>query len=93
VKPPTDRPKAIARSGRRLALTWLDFLVIAATVLTFGAVLMANIPNGKATMRSSVQPSTDEPVEIGQLRNDSQLPNDPDLVRARIKLALGGPWS
>jgi hypothetical protein len=86
VKPSTDRPKAIARTDRRLALTWLDFLVIAATVLTFGAVLMANIPNGKATMRTSVQPS-EAPVEIGQ------LPDDPNLVRARIRLALGGPWS
>jgi hypothetical protein len=86
VKPPTDRPKAIARSGRKLALTWLDFLVIAATVLTFGAVLMANIPNGKASMRTSVVPSNG-PVEI------SQLPTDPELVRARIRLAIGGPWS
>lgn len=86
MKPPTDRPRAIARSDRRLALTWLDFLVIAATVLTFGAVLIANIPNGKSSMRTSVLP-TDGPVEI------SQIPNDPDLVRARIKLANGGPWS
>ena len=86
MKPPTDRPKAIARSDRRLALTWLDFLVIAATVLTFGAVLMANIPNGKASMRTGVVPS-DGPIEIGQ------LPDDPTLVRARVRLALGGPWS
>ena len=86
MKPPTDRPKAIARSDRRLALTWLDFLVIAATVLTFGAVLIANIPNGKSSMRTGVLP-TDGPIEIGQ------IPNDPDLVRARIRLANGGPWS
>ena len=86
MKPPTDRPQAMARSHRRLALTWLDFLVIAATVLTFGAVLMANIPTGKTSMRTSVVPN-DGPVEI------SQLPNDPELVRARIKLANGGPWS
>jgi hypothetical protein len=77
---------AIARNSRKLALTWLDFLVIAATVLTFGAVLIANIPNGKTLMRTGVLP-TDGPVEI------SQIPNDPDLVRARIKLANGGPWS
>ncbi len=86
MKPPTDRPKAIARSDRRLALTWLDFLVIAATVLTFGAVLIANIPNGKSSMRTGVLP-TDGPIEIGQ------IPNAPDLVRARIRLANGGPWS
>ena len=75
-----------ARARRRLSLTWTDFLVIAATVLTFGAVLMANIPTDRGSLRTNVQP-TDEPVEIGA------LPNDPDLVRARIKLANGGPWS
>lgn len=74
-----------ARARRRLSLTWIDFLVIAATVLTFGAVLMANIPNGKNSLRTGVLPS-DVPVEIGQ------IPNDPDLVRARIRLAIGGPW-
>ena len=86
MKPSTDRPRAIARSDRRLALTWLDFLVIAATVLTFGAVLMANMPSGKSSLRTTTLPG-EVPVEIGQ------PPNDPDLVRARIKLANGGPWS
>jgi hypothetical protein len=75
-----------ARARRQLSLTWIDFLVIAATVLTFGAVLMANIPNGKASIRTNVL-STVNPAEI------SQLPDDPDLVRARIRLANGGPWS
>lgn len=69
-----------------LALTWHDFLVIAATVVTFGAVLVANMPGGKSSLRTTTLPG-DGPVEIGQ------LPNDPDLVRARIKLANGGPWS
>lgn len=70
----------------KLDLTWLDFLVIAATVLTFGAVLMAYMPGGKTSLRTTTQ-SNDVPVEIGQLHNE------PDLVRARIKLAKGGPWS
>lgn len=74
-----------SRTRRQLSLTWTDFLVIAATVLTFGAVLMANIPNDRASLRTNIQP-TDEPIEIGA------LPNDPDLVRARITLANGGPW-
>ncbi|MDP1965873.1 MAG: hypothetical protein Q8K93_27160 [Reyranella sp.] len=71
---------------RRLSLGWIDFLVIAATVLTFGAIVMANIPNGKSSMRTGVVPS-DVPVEIGQ------RPDDPDLVKARIRLAMGGSWS
>jgi len=71
---------------RRLSLGWIDFLVIAATVLTFGAVVMGNIPTGKSSMRTGVL-SRDVPVEIGQ------RPDDPDLVKARIRLAIGGPWS
>jgi len=71
---------------RRLSLGWIDFLVIAATVLTFGAVVMANIPNDRSSMRTGVL-SRDVPLEI------SQRADDPDLVRARIKLAVGGPWS
>ena len=48
--PSTDRPRAIARSDRRLALTWLDFLVIAATVLgSLTPELRANI-RGKGQM-------------------------------------------
>ena len=90
MKPPIDRPKAIARRDRKFALTWLDFLVIAATVLTFGAVLMANLPSGKSSMRTSAGSTAlprDVPVEI------SQLLDDPDLVRARIGFAIGGPRS
>ena len=90
MKPSTDRPRSLARSGRTPALTWLDFLVIAATGLIFGAVVMANIPTGKSSMRTSAVPTAlprDVPVEI------SQLPDDPGLVRARIGLAIGGPRS
>jgi hypothetical protein len=47
---------------------------------------MANMPNGKSSMRTTTLPD-EVPVEI------SQLPNDPALARARIKLAIGGPWS
>jgi hypothetical protein len=71
---------------RRLSLGWIDFLVIAATILTFAAVVMGNIPTGKSSMRTDVL-SRDVPIEIGQ------LPDDPGLVRARIRLAIGGPWS
>ncbi|MDP1840186.1 MAG: hypothetical protein Q8L19_16915 [Reyranella sp.] len=54
--------------------------------MTFGAVLMANMPSGKSSLRTTALPG-ELPVEI------SQLPNDPDLARARIKLANGGPWN
>jgi hypothetical protein len=71
---------------RRLSLGWIDFLVIAATILTFAAVVMGNIPTGKSSMRTDAL-SRDVPIEIGQ------LPDDSGLVKARIRLAIGGPWS
>ena len=86
MKPPIERPKAIAQSRRKLPLEWVDILVIAAIVLTLGVIVIANTPIGKSSLRTTTLPG-DGPVEIGQ------LPNDPDLVRARIKLANGGPWS
>ena len=51
---------------------------------------MANLPSGKSSMRTSAGPTAlprDVPVEISQLRDD------PDLVRARIGFAIGGPRS
>jgi hypothetical protein len=42
----SSKPKAVARSRRRLSLTWIDFLVIAATILTFAAVFSATVGRG-----------------------------------------------
>ena len=85
MKPPIERPKAIAQSRRKLPLEWVDILVIAAIVLTLGAIVIANTPIGKSSIRTGAL-SKDLSPEI------SQLPNDQELVRARIKLANGGPW-
>lgn len=73
-----NKPKTVVRRRRRLSLTWIDFLVIAATIVTFAAVLDATMARAKASSfggYSSVQ--------------TSQLPDDPDLIRARIRLATG----
>jgi hypothetical protein len=42
----TRKPKAVVRDRRRLSLTWIDFLGIAATVLTFAAVFSATVGRG-----------------------------------------------
>ncbi|MGQ0580639.1 MAG: hypothetical protein ACT4O6_01785 [Reyranella sp.] len=47
---------------------------------------MANLPGDKPSMRTTTLPG-EMPIEIGQ------LPDDPELARARIKLAIGGPWN
>jgi hypothetical protein len=71
---------------RKFALIWVDFLVIAAAVLAFAAIVIANSP----PIRSSTGTSLRAPHDNVQA---SELPEDPGLVRARIRLANGGPWS
>jgi len=78
-------PKATA-GRRKFALIWVDFLVITVAVLAFTAIVAAN----KAPARSSTGTSLRAPDVTVQT---SQLPEDPGLVRARIRLATGGPWS
>lgn len=75
--------KSIAKP-RRAALNWVDCLVIAATALIFLAVVLANNPHSRRARTSlllqDVAPQTGQVV-------------DNDLVKARVRLAHGGPWS
>jgi hypothetical protein len=78
-------PKAIA-GHRKLALIRVDFLVITAAVLAFAAVVIANSPLARFSTGASLR-AQDVTVQT------SQIPEDPGLVKARIRLATGGPWS
>ena len=62
-------------------LTWIDYLVIAATVLTFAVVADAAMGRAKA----SVPPTPAKTVAAMA----SQLPDDPGLIKARLRLAAG----
>jgi hypothetical protein len=81
-----SKPKAVARSRRRPALTWIDFLVIAAIVLTFVAIVDTTLSRAKATTHNRAAFSPEISSQIGQITND------PSLIKARIRLATGGPW-
>jgi hypothetical protein len=68
---------------RRAALNWLDYLVLAATILTFFAVVAANSSHdahaqGNGTLMTSELPAQPD-----------HAPLDPALIGARIKLAIG----
>jgi hypothetical protein len=77
----TNRSKAIAYRPKRAALNWVDYLVIAATALTFLAVVAANNPHAaRAQTRAALLTSSELPEQV------SQAPLDPDLIRARIRL-------
>lgn len=80
----TNRGKAVAYTPKRAALNWVDYLVIAATVLTFAAVLAANNPHAaRAQTRSALLTSEELPVQI------SEAARTPGLIKARIGLTAG----
>lgn len=79
------KAKAVPYRPRRAALNWVDYLVIAATVLTFLVVVAANNPHAaRAASRASADiiPASQLPVQV------SQLGSDTGLIKARIGLAM-----
>ena len=79
---PSSQTKTLFRP-RRAALYWVDYLVIAATILTFLAVIATNNPHkARAETRASLITASELPVQV------SQLPIDAGLIKARIGLAM-----
>ena len=82
---PDEKAKAVPYRPRRAALNWVDYLVIAATVLTFAAVVAVNNPHtARAQTRASIIPATELPSQ------DLHPGSQPGLIKARIGLALAG---
>jgi hypothetical protein len=75
--------KSVAAVGkfRGNRLTWIDYLVIAATILTFAVVVDATLARAKAS--TPPKPASMVPAQM------SQLPDDPGLIKARVRLAAG----
>jgi len=87
VESSTNKTQTIARRRHsRLSLTWIDFLVIAAIILTFAAIVGTTVSRAKAlTHNGASLPKFSTEV--------SQLPDDPGLIKAKLRLAAGAPWS
>jgi hypothetical protein len=82
----SQQSQAAPYRPKKAALNWVDYLVIAATVLTFAVVIAVNDPHAaRAQSRSDVIPASELPVQTGQL-------HEPDLLRAKIGLATSRPW-
>ena len=81
-----NNPKAIPYRPKRAALNWVDYLVIAATVLTFLVVVAANNPHAaRAQSRAAdIIPASQLPVQT------SQLGSEAGLIKARIGLLRFG---
>jgi hypothetical protein len=86
VESSTNKTRTIARRHSRLSLTWIDFLVIAAIVLTFAAIVSTTVSRAKASTHHSAS-SPEFSTDV------SQIADDPGLIKAKIRLAAGAPWS
>jgi hypothetical protein len=78
------KSRTTARPFRPDALNWIDFLVMGAIALTFIAIASTTVSRAKASDYND--PPTFS-TETG--RNVS----DADLIKARIRLAVGSPWN
>ncbi len=75
------RAIAIPYELQKSRFSWLDLLVIAAALITLAVVVDASMGRAKASA----------PVSQANLITPevSQLPDDPELLRARIRLTSG----
>ena len=79
------KAKAVPYRPKRAALNWVDYLVIAATALTFLVVLAANNPHAAraASAPSDIITAAELPAPT------SQLGSEIGMIKARIGLAMG----
>lgn len=78
------KSRTTARPFRPDALNWIDFLVIAAIALTFFAIAGTTIARAKA---ASISDPPTFAAEAGHVSDD------PGLIKAKIRLAIGKPWN
>ena len=76
------KSKAAVDVRRKTSVTWVDLLVVAAVILTIAAIVDTTAARAKA--------APVPPTGIAWDTGSHQLPDDPGLVRARIRLATGG---
>jgi hypothetical protein len=83
----SSQAKAIPYRPKRAALNWVDYLVIAATIVTFATVVAVNNPHtARAQTRSTLISASELPVQTSQVHEDA------DLIKAKIGLATTRPW-
>lgn len=75
------RAVTIPSELRKSRFSWIDLLVIAAALITLTVVIDASV--GRAKAAAPVSQANLIAPEV------SQLPDDPGLLKARIRLAAG----
>jgi hypothetical protein len=75
----TTKARTIAQRRSRSSLTWVDFLVIAAIVVTFAAIVSTTVGRARASTYNSYAPTFSNEV------SDAHI--DSGLIKARLRLA------
>ncbi len=78
------KSRTTARPFRPDALNWIDFLVMGAIALTFVVIASTTISHAKASDHNDPPTFSTE---------GGQTPANADMIKARIRLAVGGPWN
>ena len=88
----SNKPRSAVRPYRRPALTWIDFLVIAAIILTAAAIVSSTVSRARAAEATTGRATAayDPPTYSTEM---SWVDDDPGLIKAKIRLAAGAPWS
>ena len=74
-----SQSQAVSYRPQRAALNWVDYLVIAATIVTFGTVVAVNNPHAaRAQAHTGVISASELPEQT------SQLHDNPGLIKATI---------
>lgn len=76
-----NRAIALPYEARKSRFSWTDMVLLAAVLLTLAIVIDASMGRAKAAAPSSKSNLIEAEI--------SQLPDDPGLIRARIRLATG----
>jgi hypothetical protein len=85
VESTTNRPRVLVRRRNRLSLNWIDFLVIAAIILTFAAIVTTTLGRARASTHNSA--ASEVSSEISQLQDEPGQIRDTSLIKARIGIA------
>ena len=79
------KARTIAQRRSRSSLTWVDFLVIAAIIVTFAAIVSTTVGRARASTYNSYAPTVSGEVSESHIESG--------LIKARLRLATGGPWN
>ena len=89
-----NKSRSMVQRRSRSSLTWIDFLVILAILLTFVATVSTTLGKARASTPSADRPVATEVAEAPVLPVAAAPAGTGDgLIKARFRLVQGAPWN